>query len=59
MELAQQLALDPIVPTGSGDRIIPTARNPITLTRNEISYDLAPPVLGADTEAVSARLDAL
>ena len=39
-----------IVETGSGERIIPTIRNPITLSKSEVSYDLAPPELGADSD---------
>jgi hypothetical protein len=46
------MGLEPSVPTGTGDRVIPTVRNPITLSKSPISYDLAPPVLGQDSDRV-------
>lgn len=56
VERAEELGLDPIVPTGSEERTIPTIRNPITLSESEVAYDLAPPELGADSDRVRAWL---
>lgn len=56
VERAGELGLDPIVPTGSEERTIPTIRNPITLSKSEVAYDLAPPELGADSDRVRAWL---
>lgn len=52
VQLAESMGLEPSVPTGSGDRVIPTVRNPITLSKSPISYDLAPPKLGQDSDRV-------
>ena len=59
VERARDLGLDPIVETGQGERIIPTIRNPIRLAKSEVSYDLAPPELGADSDQVRAWIDSL
>ncbi|UZD62595.1 CaiB/BaiF CoA transferase family protein [Brevibacterium sp. JSBI002] len=59
VEHAKSLGLEPVVDTGTGDRVIPTIRNPIRLTKSEVAYDLAPPELGADDERVRAWLDSL
>lgn len=59
VERAKDLGLEPIVETGQGERIIPTIRNPIRLAKSEVSYDLAPPELGADSDQVRAWLDSL
>lgn len=59
VERAKDLGLEPIVDTGQGERIIPTIRNPIRLAKSEVSYDLAPPELGADSDQVRAWLDSL
>lgn len=56
VQLAADLGLEPIVNAGSGDRVIPTVKNPITFSATPVSYDLAPPALGADSEAVRAWL---
>jgi crotonobetainyl-CoA:carnitine CoA-transferase CaiB-like acyl-CoA transferase len=56
VERAKDLGLDPIVETGSGERVIPTIRNPISLSKSRVSYDLAPPELGADSDRVRAWL---
>ena len=57
VERAKDLGLEPIMDTGHGERIIPTIRNPIRLAKSEVSYDLAPPELGADSDQVRAWLD--
>lgn len=59
VEHAKSLGLEPVVDTGTGDRVIPTVRNPITLSKSQVSYDLAPPELGADSDQVRAWLDSL
>lgn len=59
VEHAKSLGLEPVVETGSGERIIPTVRNPITLSKSEVSYDLAPPELGADSDRIRDWLDTL
>lgn len=59
VERAKDLGLEPIVDTGGGERVIPTIRNPITLSKSEVSYDLAPPELGADSDRVRAWLGSL
>ncbi|MDN5661630.1 MAG: CoA transferase [Brevibacterium aurantiacum] len=59
VERAKDLGLEPIVDSGRGERIIPTICNPIRLAKSEVSYDLAPPELGADSDQVRAWLDSL
>ncbi|PCC51898.1 CaiB/BaiF CoA transferase family protein [Brevibacterium aurantiacum] len=59
VERAKDLGLEPIVDTGGGERVIPTIRNPIRLAKSEVSYDLAPPELGADSDQVRAWIDSL
>lgn len=56
IELAEKLGLEPVVETTTGDRMIPTVRNPIRLSESPATYDLAPPTLGHDNEAVRAWL---
>ena len=56
VELAEKLGLEPVVETTTGDRMIPTVRNPIRLSESPATYDLAPPTLGHDNEAVRAWL---
>lgn len=55
-QLAEELGLNPIVPVGSGERVIPTVRNPIAFSRTPATYDLAPPTLGQDSEALRSWL---
>ncbi|SMY12017.1 CaiB/BaiF CoA transferase family protein [Brevibacterium jeotgali] len=56
VQLAESMGLDPVAEAGSGDRVIPTVRNPITMSKTQVSYDLAPPTLGQDSERVRAWL---
>lgn len=56
VELADKLGLEPVVETTTGNRVIPTVRNPIRLSESPATYDLAPPTLGHDNEAVRAWL---
>jgi crotonobetainyl-CoA:carnitine CoA-transferase CaiB-like acyl-CoA transferase len=48
VELAERLGLDPVVLAGD----IPTVRNPIRMSASPARYDLPPPRLGADGDAV-------
>jgi crotonobetainyl-CoA:carnitine CoA-transferase CaiB-like acyl-CoA transferase len=43
--MAERLELDPIVPTGVGERAIPTTRHPIRFSATPVSYPLPPPRL--------------
>jgi crotonobetainyl-CoA:carnitine CoA-transferase CaiB-like acyl-CoA transferase len=55
---AAAVGLDPVVTAGSDEAAIATVRNPITLSETPPGYELPPPGLGADTEAVRAWLAA-
>ncbi|MEV8135433.1 CaiB/BaiF CoA transferase family protein [Microbacterium aurantiacum] len=46
---AESLGLQPLVETGSGERIMPGVRHPIRFSETPAEYPLAPPRLGADT----------
>lgn len=48
VELAERLGLDPVVLAGD----VPTVRNPIRMSATPARYDLAPPALDADGDAV-------
>jgi crotonobetainyl-CoA:carnitine CoA-transferase CaiB-like acyl-CoA transferase len=50
--LAAQLGLDPIVSLHSGALTVEQVANPLDLSATPARYRLAPPSLGADTEAV-------
>ena len=50
--LAERLGLAPVVETGPDARPIRTIRNPITFSRTPPSYDLPPPALDGDADAV-------
>lgn len=54
---AEDLALDPIVPTGTPQRSIPTVRNPIGFSRSRLDYPIAPPLLDGDHDAVLRWLE--
>lgn len=56
VRFAERLGLEPVVLSGSGERAVPTIRNPIGFSRTPPSYDLAPPALGGDRDAVLAWL---
>jgi crotonobetainyl-CoA:carnitine CoA-transferase CaiB-like acyl-CoA transferase len=59
--MAERFELDPIVEVGTGDRVVPTTRNPIRFSETPVSYRLAPPVLdehGAELRAWLADPDA-
>ncbi|HEY0717181.1 MAG TPA: CoA transferase [Streptosporangiaceae bacterium] len=52
IELAERLGLDPVALAGD----IPTVRNPIRLSATPPRYDLPPPALNADGDAIRAWL---
>ncbi|GAA4283485.1 CaiB/BaiF CoA-transferase family protein [Brevibacterium daeguense] len=52
VQLAERIGLEPVVEVTTGDRTVPTVRNPIFLSKSPVSYDLAPPELGQDSELV-------
>lgn len=53
---ARQMGLDPVVEVGAGDAAIPMIRNPITFSATSPRYDLPPPALGQDNDAIRAWL---
>lgn len=53
---ARQMGLDPVVEVGAGDAAIPMIRNPITFSATPPRYDLPPPALGQDNDAIRAWL---
>jgi crotonobetainyl-CoA:carnitine CoA-transferase CaiB-like acyl-CoA transferase len=52
VELATELGLDPVVPSGG----VPTVRNPVRMSATPARYDLAPPALDAHGDEVRAWL---
>ncbi|WP_270239197.1 CaiB/BaiF CoA transferase family protein [Kocuria marina] len=56
VDYAASLGLDPVVDTGTGERVVPTIKNPAAFSRTPVRYDKAPPELGADREAVTSWL---
>ena len=55
-EMAERLGLGPIVHTGEGSSTQPTVRNPIDFSLTPVTYDLAPPRLGADSSLIRGWL---
>ncbi|GAB3273255.1 CaiB/BaiF CoA-transferase family protein [Sinomonas notoginsengisoli] len=53
---AEEIGLEPVVPVGDGDGALPGIRNPMTFSRTPASYDLLPPGLDADRDAVLSWL---
>ncbi|HEX8729901.1 MAG TPA: CoA transferase [Ktedonobacterales bacterium] len=53
---ARQMGLDPVVEVGAGDAAIPMIRNPITFSKTPPRYELPPPALGQDNDAIRAWL---
>lgn len=51
--MAERFELEPIVEVGEGERAVPMARNPITLSRTPARYSLPPPEL--DEHGVELR----
>ena len=56
VEFARELGLDPVVAVGAGDAAVPMIRNPMTFSATPPRYELPPPALGQDNEAVRAWL---
>jgi crotonobetainyl-CoA:carnitine CoA-transferase CaiB-like acyl-CoA transferase len=54
--VATELGLEPIVQVGTGDGAINMVRNPITFSATPPRYDLPPPALGSDNDAIRAWL---
>ena len=56
VNFAREIGLDPVVEVGSGDDAIPMIRNPITFSATPARYELPPPALGQDSDAIRAWL---
>lgn len=52
VSFAREVGLDPVVAVGDGADAIPMIRNPITFSATPARYELPPPVLGQDNEAI-------
>ena len=52
VNFAREIGLDPVVEVGAGDAAIPMIRNPITFSTTPARYELPPPALGQDNDAV-------
>jgi crotonobetainyl-CoA:carnitine CoA-transferase CaiB-like acyl-CoA transferase len=53
---AREIGLDPVVAVGSGENAVPMIRNPITFSATPPRYELPPPALGQDSEAIRGWL---
>ncbi|KRE63499.1 CaiB/BaiF CoA-transferase family protein [Nostocoides sp. Soil756] len=49
---AEGVGLEPVVHVGEGDAAVPSIRNPIRFSDSQARYDLPPPSLDADGEAI-------
>ena len=58
LEFAERLGLEPVVDVGEGGPTLPGIRNPIGFSATPASYDLVPPGIDADREAILSWLDA-
>lgn len=58
VQYAASLGLDPVVQVGRGDNTVPLIKNPVSYSRTPVTYEKAPPALGADTEDVKQWLRA-
>ncbi len=56
VEFARELGLDPVVEVGAGEAAVPMIRNPMTFSATPPRYELPPPALGQDSEAIRAWL---
>jgi crotonobetainyl-CoA:carnitine CoA-transferase CaiB-like acyl-CoA transferase len=54
--VAEELGLQPVARVGDGDNAVATVRNPISLSATPPRYDLPPPALGQDSDAIRAWL---
>jgi crotonobetainyl-CoA:carnitine CoA-transferase CaiB-like acyl-CoA transferase len=53
---AEKIGLEPIVSAGSGDRVRPAMRHPVTFSKTPASYPLAPPELNEHGDEIRAWL---
>ncbi|HEU5439365.1 MAG TPA: CoA transferase [Ktedonobacterales bacterium] len=56
VNFAREVGLDPVVEVGTGDNAVPMIRNPITFSATPPRYELPPPALGQDNDAIRAWL---
>lgn len=56
VDFAEQIGLEPVIQAGTGDEAVPMIKNPIAFSRSKVSYDKAPPALGADRDFVNRWL---
>ncbi len=56
VNFARELGLDPVVEVGTVADAVPMIRNPITFSATPPRYELPPPALGQDNQAVRAWL---
>jgi crotonobetainyl-CoA:carnitine CoA-transferase CaiB-like acyl-CoA transferase len=56
VNFAREVGLDPVVDVGTGDNAVPMIRNPITFSATPPRYELPPPALGQDNDAIRAWL---
>jgi crotonobetainyl-CoA:carnitine CoA-transferase CaiB-like acyl-CoA transferase len=54
--VAEELGLQPVARVGDGENAVPTVRNPISLSATPPRYDLPPPALGQNNDAIRAWL---
>ncbi|WP_426118293.1 CaiB/BaiF CoA transferase family protein [Kocuria sp. LHG3120] len=52
IEFAEQIGLEPVVTVGHGTEAVPGIRHPVAFSRTPAGYDLAPPALDGDREAI-------
>lgn len=52
VNFAREMGLDPVVEVGAGENAIPMIRNPITFSATPARYELPPPALGQDNDAI-------
>ena len=56
VNFAREVGLEPVVEVGSGAGAVPMIRNPITFSATPPRYELPPPALGQDNDAIRAWL---
>ncbi|MCQ9343019.1 CaiB/BaiF CoA transferase family protein [Corynebacterium kozikiae] len=54
---SEQLGLNPISMAGEGEQAVPTVSSPIRLSRTPVRYDIAPPTINQDIDAVRAWVE--
>ncbi|MBB2893620.1 CaiB/BaiF CoA transferase family protein [Flexivirga oryzae] len=57
-QFAEQLGLEPVVETGTGERRIPAIRNPIRFSESPLDYSKSAPILDGDRDQVTRWLEA-